>query len=152
MKRNLAILVVMLFALPVFSQSPDQGTRPERKSVTMGFLEGGGSLIGMDIEGLLYNGFGVQAGAGFVGFGGGLNIHFKPEIRSSFISLQYWHQGFSSSYTQSVLGPAFVFRGKKWLTAQLGFGFALEKGPAWPSSMNQPDLMLTYAIGAYIPF
>jgi hypothetical protein len=51
-----------------------------------------------------------------------------------------------------VIGPNLVFRGKKWFTAQIGLGFPVEKGPAFPSSMKQPGVMLTYAIGGYIPW
>jgi hypothetical protein len=119
------------------------------KVITIGILEGGGSLIGMDAEIILHKNFGFQVGAGFFGFGGGLNIHFKPAPRSSFVSLQYWHQGFSDSYTQSLLGPCYVYRGRKWFTAQIGLGFPLEKGPKFPENTVQPPVMLTYAIGIY---
>jgi hypothetical protein len=118
---------------------------------SIGFLLGGGSLIGYDVEVLLGNRVGMQMGIGFIGFGGGLNFHIKPDIRSSFISIQYFHQGIMDSYTQSLIGPSFVFRAKKLFTAQIGLGYALKKGPAWPSSKTQPPIMLTYAIGIYIP-
>jgi len=121
-------------------------------AITSGLLQGGGSLIGADLEMLIDKNVGIQAGAGVLGFGAGLNIHFKPSIRSSFISIQYWHQGVGEYYTQSVLGPTFVFRGKKWFTAQLGIGFAVDKGMAWPESVKQPPAMLLYSIGAYFPF
>ena len=123
-----------------------------RNCLTIGILEGGGALVGLDYEVLLSPKFGIQIGGGIVGFGAGLDIHFIPDIRSSFLTLQYWHQGVGNSYTQSLLGPSFVFRGKKWFTAQFGFGFALEKGPAWPKTTKQPSMMLTYAIGGYIPW
>jgi hypothetical protein len=123
-----------------------------RNCATIGILQGGGSLIGVDVEFYLGSRIGIQAGAGIIGFGGGINLHLKPRVKSSFVSLQYWHQGVNVTYTQSLVGPSFVFRGKKWLTAQLGLGFALEKGPAWPSSINQSPVMLMYAIGGYIPW
>jgi len=123
----------------------------KRHSITIGLLQGGGSLVGADFEFLLTDHFGFQIGAGLVGFGGGLNYHFKPSIRSSFISLQYWNQGIGESFTQNVIGPNFVFRGKKWFTAQIGLGVPLEKGPAWPDNFEQPPVMLMYSIGAYIP-
>jgi hypothetical protein len=118
---------------------------------TFGYLQGGGSLVGYDVELLLGDKFGFQLGVGFIGFGAGINYHFKPDIRSSFISLQYWHQGIENYFIQSLIGPCFVFREKKLFTAQIGLGFALEKGPAWPSSKTQPPVMLTYSIGFYLP-
>ena len=58
-------------------------------------------------------------------------------------------QGIDNSHTQTVLGPNFVYRSKKWFTAQLGVGQTLEKGPAWPEDKEQPPMILMYAIGAY---
>lgn len=152
MRNTICIVLFILISLPAFSQDSIPHQVDLKRSITIGILQGGGSLVGFDIEALIYKNFGIQFGAGFFGFGAGMNLHFKQKIPSSFVSLQYWHQGLGMSYTQSVLGPSFVYRGKKWFTAQLGFGFALEQGPAWPSTMKQPDVMLTYAIGAYIPF
>lgn len=150
--KHLLILIMICISASLFSQTDPVIEPTEKKhSITLGLLQGGGSLIGADLEFLLTQRFGVQLGAGIIGFGGGLNFHFKPSIRSSFISLQYWHQGVGEGYSQSVIGPNFVYRGKKWFTAQIGFGFPLEKGPAWPDSMDQPPVMLMYAIGAYIP-
>lgn len=123
-----------------------------KNSLTIGILEGGGSLFGFDIEYLLTRRLGIQAGAGIVGFGGGINFHLSPAINSTFISLLYCHQGFGVSYTQSLITPCFIFRANKWFTAQLGLGFVLEKGSAWPSSIEQEPIILTYAIGVYIPW
>lgn len=125
----------------------------ENAAITIGFLQGGGSLIGLDFEALVTDRVGIQAGAGFVGFGFALNYHFKPTIRSTFLSLTYWHQGIGESFAQSVLGPTIVFRGKRWFTAQIGFGFPLDLGPALENTdYEQPPFMLLYSIGAYIPF
>lgn len=121
-------------------------------ALTMGILQGGGSLVGMDLEYKYSDYLGVQAGIGLVGYGFGLNVHFKPTIRSSFFSLQYWHQGIDNGFTQSVAGPNIVFRGKKWFTAQIGLGFLIKEGPAWPENVEHTPVMLTYALGAYIPW
>ncbi len=123
----------------------------EKNSVTIGFLNGGGSLVGADFEFLVTKSIGLQLGLGYLGFGGGINFHFKPSIRSSFLSLQYWNQGISNRFVQSVLGPNIVFRGKKWFTFQIGLGATLDKGPAFPSTRTQSPVILMYAIGAYIP-
>lgn len=119
---------------------------------TFGVLQGGGGLVGMDLEFKVSDRVALQAGAGLVSFGGGINFHFRPTLRSSFIALQYWHQGVGESFTQSLVGPSLVYRGPRWLTAQIGIGFTLDNGPAWPEDQEIMPAILTYAIGAYFPF
>ena len=135
----------------LFSQIRSDTIFKKNKSITIGILNGGGSLIGVDYERLVSKKIGLQVGAGLVGFGGGINYHFKPTIRSSFISLQYWHQGFGEFFSQDVIGPSFVYRGKKWLTFQIGLGVALREGPAYPEGMEFQPVILMYSIGAYFP-
>jgi len=151
--KHAIILIMICISTNLFSQT-EQVNEPieKRFSITIGILQGGGSLIGADLEFLLTDRFGFQVGAGWVGFGGGLNYHFKPSIRSSFISLQYWNQGIGDSFAQNAIGPNFVYRGKKWFTAQIGLGVPLDKGPAMPDDFDQPPVILMYSIGAYIPF
>lgn len=151
------VLFVLLFPFFIYAQSEQKNDTvkvetPKTASVTIGILQGGGSLLGVDIEKMLFKQMGLQAGLGIYGFGAGINYHFKPSIRSSFLSLQYWHQGFGNSYTQSVIGPSIIFRGKQWFTAQIGLAYVLEYGPAWPSNIQKSPVILTYAIGGYIPF
>jgi hypothetical protein len=151
--NQILIMIMICISTNLFSQTDQINAQVEkRNSITIGILQGGGSLIGADMEFLLIDRFGFQVGAGLVGFGGGLNYHFKPSIRSSFISLQYWNQGIGDSFSQNAIGPNFVYRGKKWFTAQIGLGVPLEKGPAMPDDFEQPPVMLMYSIGAYIPF
>jgi hypothetical protein len=150
---KLIFLLMICISTNLFSQTEQVNEQIEKhNSITLGIFQGGGSLIGADMEFLLTDRFGFQVGAGLVGFGGGLNYHFKPSIRSSFISLQYWNQGIGDSFTQNAIGPNFVFRGKKWFTFQIGLGVPLEKGPAMPADFEQPPVMLLYSIGGYIPF
>jgi len=151
--KQILNMILICISTNLFSQEEQVSEQTEkRNSITIGILQGGGSLIGADMEFLLTDRFGFQIGAGLVGFGGGLNYHFKPSIRSSFISLQYWNQGIGNSFAQNEIGPNFVYRGKKWFTAQIGLGVPLEKGPAMPDDFVQPPVMLMYSIGAYIPF
>jgi hypothetical protein len=130
----------------------DESLPDYRQCITIGILQGGGSLIGADLELKLTDRFAVQAGAGFIGFGAGLNLHFKPTLRSSCFSLQYWHQGYGDTYTQSLIGPSIVIRGKRWLSAQIGLAALIESGPGWPDDQEQPSTMLTYALGFYLPW
>lgn len=114
-------------------------------------MQGGGGLIGFDIESIAYKRFGVQAGLGLVSYGLGINYHLKDNIRSSFISWSYWHQGFGNNFTQDAMGPTFVYRSKKWFTAQLGGGFRINDGPALPVEYRGQAFMLLYSVGAYFP-
>ena len=93
-------MIMICISTNLFSQTE---LIEKRHSITIGLLQGGGSLVGADFEFLLTDHFGFQIGAGLVGFGGGLNYHFKPSIRSSFISLQYWNQGIGEYFAQNVM-------------------------------------------------
>lgn len=52
--------------------------------ITVGILQGGGSLLGADLEVLLSDHFGAQVGGGLVGFGGGLNFHLNRASEALF--------------------------------------------------------------------
>ncbi|MEI6556023.1 MAG: hypothetical protein WCL70_10555 [Paludibacter sp.] len=143
MKRFFFPLLLICISAGVFSQVVENKDIEKTSSITVGILQGGGSLVGADFETLLSKQLGAQIGAGYLGFGGGINYHFKPSIHSSFLSLQYWHQGVGSTYTQSMIGPTFVYRAPKWFTAQIGLGYVLEHGPAWTSAIgNSPVILL----------
>lgn len=150
MKRLLFVILLTLSISTLFSQVENSETE-KKTAITIGILQGGGGLVGTDFEFLLSEQLGLQVGAGLFSFGAGINYHFKPSIRSSFISFQYWNQGFGDSFVQSAVGPSFVYRGKKWFTFQIGIGKTLDKGPAFPANREQPPVMLLYSIGAYIP-
>lgn len=151
MKKALIFIMIFGLSIDLLAQTDNAYSFMERKSLTIGVLQGGGSLIGADLEILITNHIGIQIGMGFIGYGAGLNYHFKPTIRSSFLSLQYWNQGIGNSFAQNAIGPNFVFRGKRWFTFQIGIGKTLEEGPAMPDDFEQPDVMLLYSIGFYIP-
>lgn len=153
MKKLLIIALVLLCTMSAVSaQGGTIGTEETKKaSLTVGLLQGGGSLVGADFEALISDRVGLQIGAGFSGYGAGLNYHLKPGINSSFLSLSYWNQGIGDSFTQRLIGPTFVYRARKIFTAQIGLGFVLERGPAYPSHLGEPPVILMYSIGAYFP-
>jgi hypothetical protein len=66
------------------------------------------------------------------------------------ISFQYWRQGFGNNFVQSLIGPNFVFRANKVFTASVGLGYVLGTNPLSIVLNNQ--IILTYAVGAHIPF
>jgi hypothetical protein len=155
------ILPAILFYLfmPGSIKAQDAMGGGERVAFTIGLLKGGGSLIGVDVEALLTDRIGLQAGLGLLGFGAGLNYHLSPRINSSFFQLTYWNQGLGDHHMQKLLGPSFVFRAKKILAAQLGLGYVLEMGPGMDNylrlnSMDRseyPPVIITYSIGIFIP-
>lgn len=142
---------VMLLSQDVIESAPSDNTINKRAAVTAGFLQGGGSLIGFDFEYLAAPKLGLQAGLGYVGFGGGINYHLKPQINSSFISIAYWHQGIGESFAQDAVGGVFTLRARKLLSASLGLGVPLSRGPALAADFEQPPVMLLYSIGIYFP-
>ncbi len=131
------------------SASSNPATRMERTSINAGLLMGGGGLIGADLEFMVSNRTALQIGAGFGSVGGGICFHFKPQINSSFISIQYFHQGFGGNHYGSYLGPMYVFRAKKIFQAGIGFGTVLTEGPQ--SNLEGAPVILLYNIGVYFP-
>lgn len=149
---NCAILLGF-FAITTNAQDK-QASIPELKknSITLGFHQGGGSVIGLDYERLIKGGVGIQVGVGYLGYGCGLNLHFRNDIKSSFFSFQYWNQGIGDKFKQNLAGFNFVYRSRKhFLTGQAGLGFPLETGPAYPFGKEKPFVALMLAIGFCIP-
>lgn len=128
--------------------------RPVKKhSVTIGFLQGGGSLIGADFEFLLGDSpVGLQFGGGLLGYDVGLNFHFQPSVHSHYLSLGFWNQGGGDAYAQ-YLGVTFGWRAFGWMNAQLGLGAVVAMSPRMRESLSSqgavPPVMLLYCIGAY---
>ena len=155
MNKLNVILLFLFAALHVAAQETvSNATLTEKEpkvAVTLGILQGGGGLLGADFEFMVSPRVSLQLGAGLTSFGAGINYHLKPQINSSMLSLCYWHQGVGDTYTQSLLGSTFVFRARKIFTAQLGLGYLLEEGPAWPEDTEHPSVMLLYSIGIYLP-
>jgi len=67
MKR---ILVTAFLASCFFycNGQTEENTDYKRTAMTIGFLQGGGSLIGMDVEYLLIDHIGISVGFGLVGW------------------------------------------------------------------------------------
>ena len=155
MNKLNVIVTFLLVAVNAIAQETTNQSLPDTESskvaITLGVLQGGGGILGADFEFMVAPRFSLQAGAGLTSFGAGINYHLKPSIRSSMISLTYWHQGINESYTQSLIGPSYVFRAKRLFTAQFGLGYLVEEGPAWPSNKDHPSAMLLYSLGVYLP-
>ncbi|MDR0547310.1 MAG: hypothetical protein LBG77_06990 [Dysgonamonadaceae bacterium] len=122
-------------------------------SIGVGFMMGGGSLVGADLEYLFPNSrFGLQIGLGISSFGGAINYHLKDGINSPFISFQYLHQGFGDNHYASWLGPIFIWRFEKLLQIGIGLGSRVETGPLWKQLDEQQQKVtasLLYSIGLF---
>ena len=90
LKRILVSFIILVFAGTSFCQKPYRDD--QLGSITVGILEGGGSIIGVDYEQLALKNVGLQIGGGLFGMDFGVNIHFRETIKSSFLSLQYVNQ------------------------------------------------------------
>ena len=123
----------------------------DRGALTIGLLNGGGGILGADLEIMMSSRIGVQAGLGLYSYGAGINFHLEPGIRSSLMNFGYWHQGIGDSHTQTIIGPSYVYRSRKNFTSQIGLGFLIEEGPAWPSDKKHLPVMLVYSLGFYFP-
>ncbi|MDR3188762.1 MAG: hypothetical protein LBT94_06210, partial [Prevotellaceae bacterium] len=111
------LLLLLLLCLPVFALGQQDSAKSPKLAVNAGFLMGGGSGVGADVEYLFAkNRWGVQAGAGITSFGAGVSYHLKPRISSPFVSLQYWRQ-VGAKESSDVLGAMYVYRYKRWLQA-----------------------------------
>ena len=149
---KLSLFVIILFLVfNLSAQVAPEALTQKTSSVTIGILQGGGSLLGADFESLVHNRLGLQLGAGLYSLGGGINYHLSNSIRSSFISFQYSRLGIGNQFMFSTFGPNYVYRGKKWLTAQFGLGYVMEKGTYNPTKMVITPVQLIVAIGAYFP-
>lgn len=119
-----------------------------KNSISVGLMHGGGSLLGADYERLIFRNFGGQFGFGLLAAGAGVNWHLKPEINCSFVSVQYWYQGWDGKFLQSVGSANFVYRSKKkWLTFQLGLGYRFRKGDHHIFKETKTSFLITYAVG-----
>ncbi|GHU85656.1 hypothetical protein FACS1894153_1270 [Bacteroidia bacterium] len=128
---------------------------PSNLAISIGFLIGGGSLIGVDMERMfLKSKIGVQAGIGISSFGVGINYHLKPKLNSSFVSLVYWSQGFGKkNFYASYLGPIFTFRARKIFQCSLGYGLIVSKGENFWIASGYSDAIssILFNVGVYFP-
>ncbi len=153
MKKIIASLFTLCLILSVYSQVNYAYPEPPpyKGTISIGILNGGGGIVGVDFEALLNDRIGLTAGVGLTSYGIGLNFHFFPGgARSSYINMGYWHQGLNDSYFQSMIGPSFVWRAKRIFQLQLGIGYQLETGPAY--SLDETPILLMYSAGVYLPF
>ena len=149
---------VILFSQESVQNQYDPNAVPRvDHAVTVGILQGGGSLIGIDYEHLVGENIGIQIGAGLVGFGAAVNYHFLPTASSSALSFVFWNQGTSGDkLSQRIVGVTYLYRSETGgLTAQIGLGSVITRGKIMDDYYrnkgiaNPPAVILLYSIGWY---
>ena len=110
------------------------------------------AAFGFDEEHLVTERFGLQFGAGIIGFDAGVTYHYRPGIRSRHFFLGYWHLGEPGNpLSTQVLGLTHVWRSRRAFAAQLGIGARLRSGDEWTDRFGDAPVLLLYSIGLCAP-
>ncbi len=154
MKKLVALLLVIIPTFAIQAQEEIKTVNTDPKAVVSVGILHGASFIGADFEYGVSERFGVQAGLGLVGFGAGVNYHLKPGLRSSMVSAKYWHMGVEKDFSMEMISADWTYRARKWFTVSVGLGVPTRVGADVEEEMDTevPAIMLTYSIGAYIPW
>lgn len=86
--KSFVLSFVILFSLSCYSFS-QQGTTANKDIVVVGYQIGGYSLIGIEFEARMSDLIGINFGAGFLGFTGGVKLHTGPYKNSPAININY---------------------------------------------------------------
>lgn len=124
-------------------------------ALSIGFLKGGGSLVGAELEWLFADRFAATIGGGYLGVSAGLNYHFDSTVHSNYIGLFFFDQNVGQpDFEQMSTGVLFGTRGFGFLSAELGVGYTLRRGPKIIEQLGgqNPSIMLVYNIGVYFAF
>ena len=126
-----------------------------RFAVSIGFLKGGGALLGAEFEWMFADHFAASLGGGYLGVNAGLNYHFQPTTDSSYVGLFFMDQNVGQTDLEQMAAGVLV-GGRLWgfLSAELGLGYVIHRGPKIVSMLGAADvpLMLVYNIGVYFTF
>ena len=149
MKKIIILTIVIVHAFAGFAS--ENKYNGKTSIATVGILQGGGGIIGVDYESMINNKWGVSVGLGAPSFGASVHYHFEPSIASNSIALTYWNQGFESSNSVTYLGITHVWRMKSGWSAQLGISTILhmgEESKLKKMGLDQDvDYALLYSIG-----
>ena len=149
------LIIIIALLLNVFELHSSENKYEGRTSLlTVGFLQGGGGLIGGDYETLISEQWGLSVGIGLASYGTAIHYHFKPSITSHSLALTYWNQGFKASDTTNYLGLSYVMRSKTsgW-SGQLGIGYVMHMSETHKKILketfgsNDIPYALLYSIG-----
>ena len=149
MYKKVVLVFMSVFILWSYCYSNEEviNNKSGNYAISYGILQGGGALLGADVEILIYKNVGTQLGAGIIGGGGVLTVHLKKTLQSSYFTLSFWNRGLTLNQSntvdftnfKSIFGPTFVYRSKKGFTVQVGSGIE-------NNSLINNDILLGYTI------
>lgn len=93
----------------------------------LGFLKAG-ALVGTELEITTSERVSLYVGAGFKGFGGGLNIYANEGFEGSGFKVGYFQQGWGSTFAGSIAGVSFFYKMKPGISLDLGIGKIISRG------------------------
>jgi len=157
MKKLIITILFILFGFAISAQqaatAPDKSDKNQAIAIGVGYPFGG-SLLGVEYERRLFDQLAFTAGAGVIGFGGGLNYHFDKSLDSSFL-----HVGVSDMIpgdSGMILGETSLngrFFG--WLEGSLGYAYIIKAGDKFKEDYEKqykeslPIGTLTFSLAWY---
>jgi hypothetical protein len=154
-KTTFVVLLLAAVAHPVVGQAtpgrPGKMGQPN-STWSIGVLQGG-SLVGVEREFRIEDAFGLQVGAGLVGFSLGANYHFRKTTNRSLLSAVYKNVGLGYFGTAGLeYGYRWAVRDNWGLGFQLGYGLFTHRSTRFdddlPEARDMPGL-LTYSMGIF---
>lgn len=161
MKKILACTLAMLALVSGLSAQEGNPQVAETSAITIGILQGGGGLLGVDYELLIADRLGVQVGAGLVSLGAGVTYHHENTVHSNAFWAGVWNQGVpGGSLSATYVGVSYIMRGWGWLNGQIGIAYIPFRGEQVAQNLKDltggdqdpPPFALLYSLGWYDGF
>jgi len=157
MNKRTLILSALLPCLAYAAFAQTDPVPDKKNAITIGFLQGGGGLVGFDYERLIAGGVGLQLGVGITSVGAGLTFHLNEETTdSSAIWAGVWNQGVpGDTRSATYIGMSSILRGWGWLNGQIGLGYVVFVGDGMKAATGigeKTKVLLLYSLGWYKGF
>jgi len=161
MKKILACTLALFALVSGLSAQEGKPQVAETSAITIGILQGGGGLLGVDYEALVADRLGVQVGVGLVSMGAGLTYHQENTVNSNAVWVGVWNQGLpGGSASTSYVGVSYIMRGWGWLNGQIGIAYVPFRGAdanralrdTFADGQDPPPVALLYSLGWYTGF
>ncbi|MDA3900612.1 MAG: hypothetical protein PF637_08840 [Spirochaetes bacterium] len=137
-KKYLVYAATLLLAVFIISfNTAAQEAEPAKKKVglSIGFLDGS-SLLGAEIEYMVFPHIAPTIGGGFKGYNAGMNLHLRDHVNSSYLGLTYGHAGFNNDESISYAEISLNFRFLWILEFSIGSALPLSTGKDFEQDFN----------------